>query len=571
MKLTGFLTVTAWCSIIVVRSETMDVDQETLLKRAAEQLDRLTPYRKTGGSEESAEINLTDLLESWKPVADQNHLDGTKNDADQGVPWEVLEMLPEQSESGETEETESDATKRADDNEGMLTIGVITDPQYAAMMQERIKRGYNSGSASLLTSIAGGVLSGVASASSSSAGKASASSSEYKPTYSAPGHYSVTDYGQQPFGPWDFKKAIFGTLFQALKAIGGGVLALKGQLVKGSGYLLAAKSKVFGKTGDAITYYGKQLAASALTDTKPPPAYYPPPIQHIDNDQGGLLIVTPTKSDLDEHNDQHTDVQAKPDLASLEESFGGPTKGSVITNFLSSIPKGIASTSGTKDQPVVTQDNNNVAPYSTIQHPAPALGTLDHHYTTNHDNPVQNYEQPYHAGQDAYQLPQLPQTALPHHHHFPNLDDVNLGIQPGAGYPPLHLQYPDLQGALLNSPKLPHDDGASVYSSLSIDTEPQIASLKVHSNALDLPKLQGHVDFHGQPHFANHVHDSLGGPLRISLLNSKPASYYWQTHGSLPTPGFDTFHQFHKRNAHNRRMFAKRLARYSSLQRRHRV
>ncbi|EZA61478.1 hypothetical protein X777_07811 [Ooceraea biroi] len=450
------------------------------------------------------------------------------------------------------------------------------------------------------------------------------------------------------------RKTIFGTLFQALKAIGGGVLALKGQLVKGSGYLLAAKSKVFGKTGDAITYYGKQLAASALTDTKPPPAYYPPPIQHIelchknrnnsetnhyrtyvdipffsylgirnlflkfchalrkhpvyiylfypnltnelndanllthsstrvnpstrltdvtftDNDQGGLLIVTPTKSDLDEHNDQHTDVQAKPDLASLEESFGGPTKGSVITNFLSSIPKGIASTSGTKDQPVVTQDNNNVAPYSTIQHPAPALGTLDHHYTTNHDNPVQNYEQPYHAGQDAYQLPQLPQTALPHHHHFPNLDDVNLGIQPGAGYPPLHLQYPDLQGALLNSPKLPHDDGASVYSSLSIDTEPQIASLKVHSNALDLPKLQGHVDFHGQPHFANHVHDSLGGPLRISLLNSKPASYYWQTHGSLPTPGFDTFHQFHKRNAHNRRMFAKRLARYSSLQRRHRV
>jgi len=54
------------------------------------------------------------------------------------------------------------------------------------------------------------------------------------------------------------------------------VLALKGQLVKGSGYLLSAKGKVFGKTGDVITSFGKQLAASALTEPKPhsPGIYY---------------------------------------------------------------------------------------------------------------------------------------------------------------------------------------------------------------------------------------------------------------------------------------------------------
>lgn len=61
-------------------------------------------------------------------------------------------------------------------------------------------------------------------------------------------------------------------MFQALKAIGGGVLALKGQLVKGGGYLLAAKGKVVSKTGDVITSFGKHLTSSVATY----PAPYPP-------------------------------------------------------------------------------------------------------------------------------------------------------------------------------------------------------------------------------------------------------------------------------------------------------
>jgi len=280
--------------------------------------------------------------------------------------------------------------------------------------------------------------------------------------------------------------------------------------------------------------------------------------------------VTPTKSNLDEHSDQYTDVQKKPDqLAALEESFGGPSKG-VIANLLSGVPKGSAHASGTKDQPIANQDSNNADLYPEIQHPAPPLGALDH-YATNHDEPVQNYEGSYQlSGQDAYQhQPQLsPQTvALSHHHHFPNLDDPNLTIQPNAEYSPLllqQIQYP-------NSPKLPHNDGGtSVFSSLSVDTEPQIAPLKIpFSDASNLPKLQPHVDFHGQPHFANHVRGSLDGPLRIPLLNSKPADYYWQTQDLFAPATFNTFNQ--KRNALQRRMFAKRLARYSSLQRLHRV
>ena len=75
---------------------------------------------------------------------------------------------------------------------------------------------------------------------------------------------------------------IFSTLFQALKAIGGGVLALKGQLVKGGGYLLAGKGKVVSKAGDVITSFGKHLAANAQSKPYPPETFYDhPPVQHI--------------------------------------------------------------------------------------------------------------------------------------------------------------------------------------------------------------------------------------------------------------------------------------------------
>lgn len=59
------------------------------------------------------------------------------------------------------------------------------------------------------------------------------------------------------------------------------MLALKGQLVKGSGYLLAGKGKVVSKAGDVITSLGKQLAASAQSKPYPESHYGHPPIQHI--------------------------------------------------------------------------------------------------------------------------------------------------------------------------------------------------------------------------------------------------------------------------------------------------
>lgn len=46
------------------------------------------------------------------------------------------------------------------------------------------------------------------------------------------------------FDGWELKKSILNTLFQAVKAITGGVTAIKGQLIKGSGYAISHGGKV---------------------------------------------------------------------------------------------------------------------------------------------------------------------------------------------------------------------------------------------------------------------------------------------------------------------------------------
>ena len=80
-------------------------------------------------------------------------------------------------------------------------------------------------------------------------------------------------YGKESFNIWDFKRAILNTLIQAVKAIGGGVLALKGQLIKGSGFLVSTKGRIISSAGEAISGLGKNLAASALVQPPPPKPY----------------------------------------------------------------------------------------------------------------------------------------------------------------------------------------------------------------------------------------------------------------------------------------------------------
>ncbi|KFB39383.1 AGAP013397-PA-like protein [Anopheles sinensis] len=65
------------------------------------------------------------------------------------------------------------------------------------------------------------------------------------------------------FDGWSLKKSILNTLFQAVKAITGGVTAIKGQLIKGSGYLVSGAGKLIASGGDAVTGVGKKIALSA--------------------------------------------------------------------------------------------------------------------------------------------------------------------------------------------------------------------------------------------------------------------------------------------------------------------
>lgn len=62
------------------------------------------------------------------------------------------------------------------------------------------------------------------------------------------------------------------TIFQAVKAITGGVTALKGQLIKGSGYFLSASGNVVAASGDKVTDVGKYIINSAQSKLKPIPS-----------------------------------------------------------------------------------------------------------------------------------------------------------------------------------------------------------------------------------------------------------------------------------------------------------
>ncbi|KAI5646444.1 hypothetical protein NE865_01377 [Phthorimaea operculella] len=84
---------------------------------------------------------------------------------------------------------------------------------------------------------------------------------------------------------WGLKKSILYTLFQAVKAITGGVTILKGQLIKGGGALATTLGKVIAVKGDAVSNLGKKIVNSAALSSKKPhstPVYGPPPqVTHI--------------------------------------------------------------------------------------------------------------------------------------------------------------------------------------------------------------------------------------------------------------------------------------------------
>ncbi|XP_055923132.1 uncharacterized protein LOC129953744 isoform X2 [Eupeodes corollae] len=120
-----------------------------------------------------------------------------------------------------------------------------------------------SGSIDLVTHIKSGLLASISKASASIASGSSGGSSGYKSIDNE--HTNSVE-----FDPWSLKKSVLNTIFQAVKAITGGVTALKGQLIKGSGYVLSAGGKLVAASGDKVTDVGKNIINSAQLSPTPP-------------------------------------------------------------------------------------------------------------------------------------------------------------------------------------------------------------------------------------------------------------------------------------------------------------
>ncbi|XP_033330081.2 uncharacterized protein LOC117222474 [Megalopta genalis] len=463
--------------------------------------------------------------------------------------------------------------------------------------------GIIQGSSSLIGGIAKGIIGGLVSASgSASTGSSSVSASSSAQTSSKSaassmdqrkpepyGHYGQYGYYGPPhpyasskqFTVWDFKKAIFSTLMQAVKAISGGVIALKGQLIKGGGYLVSTQGKMIAKAGDAITSLGTNIAKNAA---------HPPATHH-------------------EYAYDH------PSIAGHEESYDGPPPG--IEGY--SEPNDGYHANLNYDSPSDVDDHAGllIARPLPLESPGDHISDLDSHKPSvthpgdiYHGPPPEldekeientvvesgNHNQPSHPAESHHHLDHPPSSYDVPLHQF-SLEDSkkgikekyplyppliggsgtgahnSLSIQQNVEYPPVHIRYTvPIKGSL----KLPLEDTSSndlsVYGSLSID-EPEIGSTKLQTanqvGGFELPKLQTHGNFRGLPGFLN-TYPGGGAwqaPLKTPLLNSY-VTPYWQNQGLFqPLAGFDMFGLYRRRNSLHRRRSVSDALRHATMSR----
>lgn len=155
------------------------------------------------------------------------------------------------------------------------------DPLTSSELESLIEvsRPKRSGSSDFISGIKKGLFHIAGHASASSAGASSGKLSKSNSHQEVPHNYDPYDdhhddhHQQQQSNLHDgkeatvdalkLKKQILHTLFQAVKAVTGGVAALKGQLIKGSGYVVSKGGKLIQAGGDGVTNVGKKLINSA--------------------------------------------------------------------------------------------------------------------------------------------------------------------------------------------------------------------------------------------------------------------------------------------------------------------
>ncbi|XP_047526279.1 uncharacterized protein LOC125063739 isoform X1 [Pieris napi] len=174
----------------------------------------------------------------------------------------------------------------------MAAISRMTPQQLEALAEglaaEEIMRTKRS-SAQALTSVVSKASSGIQSKLGFLGQASAGASSLIASASSKTGHSEHTGYSYEPHEEkYDYvglKKSILYTLFQAVKAITGGVTILKGQLIKGGGALAATLGKVISGKGDAVSNFGRKIVASAALSEKKPHStavYGPPPTSHLE-------------------------------------------------------------------------------------------------------------------------------------------------------------------------------------------------------------------------------------------------------------------------------------------------
>ncbi|KOX71935.1 hypothetical protein WN51_03212, partial [Melipona quadrifasciata] len=569
------------CSIVVVLSESTDSSEQALRARALAQLERLAPYRRT-----PTDQGTTD--EQWQLLENPAKDHRIDKLSDQQI-FEIYRLLPEN--------LQRDIVDRVGGNRAMIEL--LANQKYIASMQDRIKR---SGSKrevyshdGLIGGLAKGIINGLVSASGSASkgsSSVSAQSSQTSAQSSAqssaqtsssssnsgehdkpkPEYGQVYSYSDKAFDVWDFKKAIISTLMQAVKAITGGVIALKGQLLKGGAYLIASKTKFITKTGDAITALGTNIVKNAAHPyAQPPhPGYLydhhpevghedgyegpPPGIEEYDeshhgyqgnsnyesssnvDDQAGLLIVKPTKSDNHDHHTADLDIRT-PAVTHSEDNYYGPPPELLVKDVENTV------TGNTHSYQNSNQDDYNVKP--------------NHQLPSSYDVSIQQ-----HSSNDPvkeqHDYPIYPPLASPFNHNSP------LSVQQSVEYPPIHIQYslPD-KGKFSNSEFNgdANSNDLSVYSSVSIDTNPKIESIKISA---ELPKSHPHANIQNLPLLPYSY--PLQGPLKIPLLNSYSLPY-WQTQGTFqPYANFNFHGLYRRRNSSQRRRSVSEIAQRMRLQ-----
>ncbi|KAK0093413.1 hypothetical protein PV326_013564 [Microctonus aethiopoides] len=441
----------ALLTLSLVTISTSRSTNKDLLERAAAQLNRLSTFRKT--QQEKLKITTKKLPEISEIILNGNNIN-MSNQSNQ-------KML-----------INTDTMRRIDEL-ATLAYQIAKDSNYSSTMQERIKR---SGSGDFITGIAGKVINGVVGASGGLSSGLSGGSSgpQAHDSYGAP----VQPYGQPSFSIWDFKKAIINTLVQALKALAGGAIAVKGHLIKGGGFIVQTTGRLISSAGEAASSLGTQIASNAVI-SQPKPAYGapgysydapqhqdysydgPPPsaegtysqqsVHHhygvpsdvlngkVSNpaNEPGVLVIKPMINEDHQQNhlnDNHLNDNAQhsqPSLSALEESFGGIPKKNTKT-----ITKLVGLVTGTSGTPQAIQHNEHVD-YNPAEHkdqpPSSSLNHqhLDSQHAHNHPSPSSSdYSHAYQHDQQQNQPGHDPQQfSQENSHEIPINQDYQLAYQ----------------------------------------------------------------------------------------------------------------------------------------------